>query len=416
MNSLVLSCIAVLGAVVRPGLALSAAPQPQCWREPQALFHAQDPPTCLPPTQTSPLPKQKNEEGEEAYSHPIWSHKPYCMYKEPPGYCTFTTHSFRNGSGLSIIASRAAAKAASALFPAAHSAPIYSPSLYTVRDMPGKGKGLVATRPIPKGETILLDSPRLIASHQFPSRVHPPQGRKLFHQAIAQLPPADRALVLGLDASLGGAHVEDVLKTNAFACQIDDAGTGDGYMCLFPAVSRINHACMPNAHARFVPASLLMEVKAQRAIGAGEEITISYGKLELLRAERQELYQRGWGFRCTCELCMRGEGEVRESDGRRGRFAELRGRLGALTEGGFDAERVIGWEMELLEISHEEGLEVVMAEDLERLAYVYAGLGRLDEARNWASKARDNLLRWTVVDGGPDLDIKRVEELLRELG
>jgi hypothetical protein len=47
---------------------------------------------------------------------------------------------------------------------------------------------------------------------------------------------------------------------------------------------------------------------------------------------------------------------------------------------------------------------------------VYAGLGRMAEARTWASRARASLLDWEVGSGGPENHIKRVEDLVRELG
>lgn len=41
-------------------------------------------------------------------------------------------------------------------------------------------------------------------------------------------------------------------------------------------MSRINHACRPNAAYHFNPESAKMEVHAVRSIAAGEEITVSY--------------------------------------------------------------------------------------------------------------------------------------------
>jgi hypothetical protein len=37
------------------------------------------------------------------------------------------------------------------------------------------------------------------------------------------------------------------------------------------------------------------------------------------------------------------------------------------------------------------------------------------DARRWAKMAKESLLEWVVVDGGPDNQIRRVEGLLREL-
>ncbi|OAL54384.1 SET domain-containing protein [Pyrenochaeta sp. DS3sAY3a] len=331
-------------------------------------------------------------------------------------YCTHTTSSLRNGSGLSVIASPVAAQAISSAFPASKDARYVSEEGLEVRSIPGKGKGLITTRPIRKGQTILLDSPRIIASAQFPAKVNHAQGLSLFNNGLDQLPRQDRDLVLSLDKSLGGTDVENVMKTNSFACQVDDGDVGDGYMCLFPSVARINHACKSNAHARFIPRSLLMEIKAVRDIAAGEEISISYGKIELKHAERQRLYKDGWNFTCSCSMCTASAYEIEGSDQRRRRFKQLRDKLENLTSDTYDAEKIVGWEKEVMEISKVEGLDILLAEDYERLAYVYAGHGMMRDAQLWAETARQSLMDWTIVDGGPRTQIQRVDELLSELG
>jgi hypothetical protein len=38
------------------------------------------------------------------------------------------------------------------------------------------------------------------------------------------------------------------------------------------------------------------------------------------------------------------------------------------------------------------------------------------EAKMWAGKAMESLLEWKVVDGGPRNEVRRIEELLLELG
>jgi hypothetical protein len=222
--------------------------------------------------------------------------------------------------------------------------------------------------------------------------------------------------VLALDQSLGGSKAEDIMKTNAFACQLADGDVDDAYMCLFSSVARINHACQPNAHARFVPKTLSMEIKAQRNIAAGEEIGISYGRTDLKHAERQALYQEGWNFKCTCSLCTASHYDVAGSDQRRARFAILRKLLENLTAETYNAQQIVAWEKEVMEIGQREGLETLLAQDYERLAYVYAGHGMMGDARRWAKMARESLLEWVVVDGGPRNQVRRIEELLRELG
>ncbi|KAF1939046.1 SET domain-containing protein [Clathrospora elynae] len=384
----------------------------QCASVPQHFLSQQESPLCWKEEE-----KVETEYlGEELrYEHPIWSHKAFCVRGEEKEYCTHTTSSFRDGHGLSVIASPVAADAISSALAASRNAPRVSEDGLEVRSVQGKGKGLTTTRLIKKGETILLDSPRIIASAQFPSHVSHSQGQTLFNTALDQLPTTDRHLILPLDKSLGGTDIENIMKTNAFACYLSDGDVEDGYMCLFPSVARINHACRPNAHARFIPRTLLMEIKAQRDIEAGEEISISYGKIELKYAERQRLYKEGWNFTCTCSSCTASRYDIAGSDQRRARFAKLRMIMESLTAETYDAQQVVAWEKEVMEISKKEGLDTLLAGDYERLAYVYAGHEMVRDAKIWAIKAKESLMEWIVVDGGPQNELWRVEELLAEL-
>ncbi|EOA86973.1 uncharacterized protein SETTUDRAFT_171272 [Exserohilum turcica Et28A] len=350
------------------------------------------------------------------FEHAVWSHKPVCVSgKEKKDYCTHTTAGLRDGHGLSIIATPRAADEISVALPSGKNKLSHSRRGLEVRLVPGKGKGLFTTKSIAKGETILLDPARIIASSLFPRQVSRAQGKTLFSSAIDRLPGRDREAVAALDQSLGGTQIEDIVKTNAFACKLADGNVDGAYMCVFPSVSRINHACQPNAHARFIPRALSMEVKAKRDIAAGEEINISYGRIDLSYDERQELYKDGWNFACTCSLCSASRYEIDGSDRRRVRFARLRQMLKNLTADTYDAHQVLEWETEVMAIAQSEGLEVLLAEDYERLAYVYVGQGMLKDARRWAEKAKQSLLDWDVADGGPEVEMRRVNELLSEL-
>jgi hypothetical protein len=355
---------------------------------------------------------------DDAHTGSIWSYAPHCVSGTQREYCVHTNQHFSGPRGLSILATPQAAEAAARSFDN-NSKSRNKPEKddrYEVRDVLGKGKGLIAQRPIKRGSFIMIDSPRIIASQKLPFHIGSEEGLNMLDVAVERLPRADRQLVLSLDKSSGDGGVYDVLKTNSFACQIRDDTVEDTYLCLFPEVARINHACRPNAHARFIPKTLHMEIKALRDISPGEEISISYGKIDLKHAERQNLYKQAWGFTCTCEMCAGDAYAIKGSDQRRIQFARLREKLDSITPETYDAQQVLAWEKQVLELSEKEGFEVLIADDYERLAYVHSGLGALAEARSWARKAKQSLVEWTIVDGGPDNELRRVDELLRELG
>ncbi|KAF2645333.1 SET domain-containing protein, partial [Massarina eburnea CBS 473.64] len=383
--------------------------------QPQALL-VQDPATC--PSTNIRKTNHTEPEPEVKFSDPIWAHAPHCFDGREKQYCTHTTNQFLEG-GLSIIATSDAASEASKVFSRARTSQYYIHPDLEVQDIPGKGKGLVAKKELKKGTVVMVDAARIITSSKLPFSVTADQGITLMNSAVHRLPEKDKEMVLDLDKSAGGTGIDDILKTNSFACQFRDGsegdGEGEGYLCLFPQVSRINHACRPNTNAKFIPATLTMEIKTLRTIPAGEELSISYGRLELLHQERQDLYRDGWHFTCTCSLCSANTYAIAGSDQRRQRFKQLREKLGALTAETFDSQQVIAWEKEVLEISEKEGFETLVGEDLERLAYVYSGLGRRTEAVMWAKRARRNLESWVVVEGGWNLEAERVEGLLGEL-
>ncbi|KAG9194604.1 hypothetical protein G6011_04639 [Alternaria panax] len=410
MTMVYIQTFAISFAVCAFASHISASPQ--CANAPQH-FDAQQPlqsQQCLDTKDESRL-----LQDVQSFQHPLWSYEPTCARGKDKKYCTYTTSESRGDHALSIIATPIAADAISAAFLALEGEPQDDDNSLEVRSFPGKGKGLVTTRAVKKGERILLDTAHIIASSHFPPQVTHLQGKALLSAAIDQLPQTDRDLVLALDQSLGGSKVEDIMKTNAFACQLADGDVDDAYMCLFPSVARINHACQPNAHARFVPKTMSMEIKAQRDIAAGEEIGISYGRIDLKHADRQALYREGWNFGCTCPLCTASQYEIAGSDQRRTRFAQLRRMLENLTAETYDAQQTVAWEKEVMEIGLREGLETLLAQDYERLAYVYAGHGMMEDARRWAKMAKESLLEWVVVDGGPENQVRRIEELLREL-
>ena len=110
---------------------------------------------------------------------------------------------------------------------------------------------------------------------------------------------------------LADVHAEDgdektpggILRTNA----IDDANNRAN---LYHQLSRMNHSCSPNATRVLSDSKGGVNVVANRNIGMGEEVLISYtdGDDDGLPAEerRRHLMQQ-YHFHCTCELCMEQE-------------------------------------------------------------------------------------------------------------
>ena len=104
---------------------------------------------------------------------------------------------------------------------------------YKFVDIPGKGKGLIAMRPIKRYDEILLDYATLLVDISFTTAVPAFLGYRLLHAAVDRL--SDPASILDLGKSNGFAQddVENVLRTNAFHTMV----RGSPHIALYPAVS-----------------------------------------------------------------------------------------------------------------------------------------------------------------------------------
>jgi hypothetical protein len=100
-------------------------------------------------------------------------------------------------------------------------------------DVPGKGKGLVAVRPIKQYEEILVDYATLLVDIDFTTKVPAFLGYRLLHAAVDRL--SDPASILDLGQSNGFAQdvVENVIRTNAFHTPLG----GVPHLALYPTVS-----------------------------------------------------------------------------------------------------------------------------------------------------------------------------------
>ncbi|GAB1317386.1 SET domain-containing protein [Madurella fahalii] len=252
-----------------------------------------------------------------------WTHPPECVYTagKAAKYCAYTNS--RHGSrGWSIITSPETAADNIGFL----NMPLNSSrrtglrdAPYKIVDIPGKGKGLVATRRIKRYQEILVDYATVLVDIAFTTKVPAFQGYRLLHSAVNQLSDPDSVLELDGSSEFAQDRVENVLRTNSFHTNLG----GVPHMAVYPAVSRINHACMPNAYTRFMPEKLQVSVAAAKDIEEGEEITISYLTLGQPSEERKKNIKQ-WGFECTCSLCTASKAEIEASDARRRQIETLR--------------------------------------------------------------------------------------------
>jgi hypothetical protein len=191
--------------------------------------------------------------------------------------------------------------------------------IYVISDVPGRGKGLVASEDIPKGTRILSEEPVITI----------PEGqwgieslKTHISQQVESLSERQRQSFLSLyNLYPDGNIVEQslgIFRTNGLP--IEAQGIGGG---IFLEACRINHACDNNAQKHWNQHIKRHTIHALRDISKGEEITISYLGLDSSREVRQNKLQEKFGFLCSCRLCSLPTEQSQESDRRWGKIDQL---------------------------------------------------------------------------------------------
>lgn len=190
-----------------------------------------------------------HDEAQQEAEWAPWTHRPYCAGTK---YCVYTNTMFADGGGVSIITtpgnmSRAVGviEKAFAEPPVAATPDTALPPPYVVQDVPGKGKGAIATRLIPRGEAFVTDPAAVMGAVDLLERVAGTAGHLLLATAIDQLPDPQRVLALAGSNSAATSVAENVMRTNTFAVSLG----GEPYMALFPEIS-------VSGHFRFAGASI----------------------------------------------------------------------------------------------------------------------------------------------------------------
>ncbi|GAA5870529.1 hypothetical protein JCM1840_004792 [Sporobolomyces johnsonii] len=230
-----------------------------------------------------------------------------------------------------------------------------------VKELEGRGRGLVAKRRIERGELLLVSQPLASAGRlgaqtkSVQERLQYTTGGNLWtetrdpwavHEVVAELawriameeeavpgPPgqlpetlnkvvsnlwageelerADGDVSAGADSSrlegivtFNGFHVEDLAASPVGASPPSDEKTDHFHAptALYPSFpSSLNHSCLPNTSYTFL--STLFVLRARTTIEAGEELVDSYvDGMEPLEGREGKLKKHG--FVCGCGLCV----------------------------------------------------------------------------------------------------------------
>jgi hypothetical protein len=195
--------------------------------------------------------------------------------------------------------------------------------MYALQEVLGKGKGLVATRKIPKGTRILSEEPIVrVPEAVLDGQILPASIRR----QVDTLTPDQRQAFLSMHniyADDPASRYLGIIRTNALPFG-DDVREGG----IFLNACRINHACDNNAQKSWNDSIKRHTVHALRDIEKGEEITIYYLGVLNSRKDRQEALRRKFAFTCSCRLCSLPPDQSQESDRRLDEILKLDSLIG----------------------------------------------------------------------------------------
>ena len=183
-----------------------------------------------------------------------------------------------------------------------------------VTEIPGKGKGLVASKDFKKGQVLFRETAAITIHVLSSSNIVPIQELKdqISHLSeeqkyrFYQLTPKDYFNKSQLAAAVRENCLQelDIFATNRLIQESIEED--ESINCMFIASSLINHSCAPNVHLDDISDSDNgLEVKAIKDIRKGEEVTFCYTKEGGLMTSSQMKtnLQEDFGFDCKCGVC-----------------------------------------------------------------------------------------------------------------
>ncbi|KAI1828606.1 SET domain-containing protein [Xylaria intraflava] len=103
-------------------------------------------------------------------------------------------------------------------------------------------------------------------------------------------------------------NVKSLAETVELSCKLQinsfsrlDPDFGETGLFVDPALSMLNHSCIPNAFVRFIGPEAVLH--AYRKIEKGEEVKISYVDGSIPLSQRQETFKTRYHFTCSCPRC-----------------------------------------------------------------------------------------------------------------
>lgn len=254
-------------------------------------------------------------------------------------YCVYVNPSFAANRGIAIISDGDTANVLANLpifvdLAGARAAELLTTANINIRsqdvdtrDIPGKGRGLVASRTVQRGQQIMAYTPALVMHRAFVDDLSRAEQLRLLRDAVSRLPTHTRVVFwkqLGQTHEADDNDILEIVMNNSFNLPLSLSGAN--FIGNFPEVSMYNHDCRPSV-AFHLESGLVHRTSAVRTAAAGEELSISYVDSHRARDVRRARTKKNWGFECSCAQCMLPEALRNASDHRLWRIYDVENSL-----------------------------------------------------------------------------------------
>jgi len=186
---------------------------------------------------------------------------------------------------------------------------------WKLEEREGRGCCLVANKSLLPGELVLSEEPLFTIR----AEDHDSDLDQCLENALGGLKAEKRLAFFSLAdsrASLSNSKktARGIYFTNCYTLgQTRDSPAG-----MFLVFSRANHSCRPNCEFHWCQQRGVQELRANRCIEDGEELTDCYLDLSvegrITRAERQKVLLGAYGFQCSCQACNLDQEDVEKED------------------------------------------------------------------------------------------------------
>ncbi|PPQ66612.1 hypothetical protein CVT26_009373 [Gymnopilus dilepis] len=228
-------------------------------------------------------------------------------------------------------------------------------SAFTVIEIPGKGKGAIATRDIKQGELVLREGPLFTIPKAIKGNPTEP-----IMQKIIQLTGEEQEAFFNLSYVNFPEHLSPQAHVAQLALaifQTNAVSTGPEEVGIFPSMARLNHGCSSAFNVVYMwrPEEQSLVVHALKDVKKGEELITTYTNTKKTRDQRRAFLQQHYGFHCTCAVCSLPDDLSKASDERLTTISSLYEKFAAWGREEIDGAEAVEIIRQIWRIEDEEG-------------------------------------------------------------